>query len=376
MSIDLPFTGERFVPGISGNIFLEHQHRYVLAARIVAGKDVLDIASGEGFGSSLLAAEARSVIGVDISEEAVTHAQKKYRNPRLRFLTGSATAIPLPDASVDVVVSFETLEHISAHEEMLAEIKRVLRPNGVLVMSTPDKAVYSDRPRYSNPFHVRELYRDQFHALLSSQFAHVKMHGQRVNFGSLIIAEDSAGVFTETSSTTLETASGLADPLYLLGVASDDPAGVVTLNGLFSQDIQASEPVLVRVEYELERFMRGNDQSNTAVPHLPDLGQATTAREAALFEDIKWASAKIAAFQRSNWMARAPLFQLFGRMIKARVLYALSRSTLFSDHRRATFFRSAEKRDPMVLSARMDRFCQQFFQRIEDSSSLPAEPGE
>ena len=372
MSIDLPFTGERFVPGISGNIFLEHLHRYVLAARVVAGKDVLDIASGEGFGSNLLAADARSVVGVDISQEAVAHAQKKYRNPRLRFEAGSATAIPIPDASVDVVVSFETLEHISAHEQMLAEIKRVLRPGGVLIMSTPEKAIYSDRPRYNNPFHVRELYRDQFHALLASQFAHVKMHGQRVNFGSLIIAEESPGVFTETNSSTLETVSGLAEPLYLLGVASDDPAGVVTLNGLFSQDVQDSEAFLGR----LERFARGKDIPNLAIPRLRDLGEAATVREAALFEDIKWASTRIAIFQRSNWMARVPLFQLLINVIKARLLYALSRSSLFSHRRRATFFHSAEKRDPMLFASQMDRFCQQFFTRIEQSSSLPTEPGE
>lgn len=376
MSIELPFTGERFVPGITGNIFLEHLHRYVMAARIVAGKDVLDIASGEGFGSSLLAKEARSVIGVDISQDAVMHAAKKYRNPRLRFEAGSATAIPLPDASVDIVVSFETLEHISAHEEMLAEIKRVLRPGGVLIMSTPDKAIYTDRPRYNNPFHVRELYRDEFHALLSNQFAHVRMHGQKVLFGSLIVAEDAVGAFAETNSGTLQTVSGLADPLYLVGVASDDPAAVVTLNGLFSQDVQESEVFLGRLERGLDRFVRGKDIPKQAIPRLRDLEDAATVREAALFEDIKWASAQIAAFQRSNWIARVPFFQLLSNVIKARVLYALSRSSLFSQRRRATFFRSAEKRDPMLFASRMDQFGQQFFKRIEDSRFLSADPRE
>lgn len=374
MPNDLSFTGERFVPGITGNIFLEHLHRYVLAARIVAGKDVLDIASGEGFGSSLLAQDARSVVGVDISQDAVRHAKNKYRNPRLRFEAGSVTAIPLPDASVDVVISFETIEHIADHEVMLAEFKRVLRPGGVLMISTPDKAIYSDRPGYTNPFHVRELYRDQFHTLLSNQFAHVKMHGQKVHFGSLIVAEDASGQFTETNSRTMQTVSGLADALYLVAVASDAPAAAVAMSGLFSQDIQASEAVLVRVEHELERFIAGGDQIKRSMPRLPELDEATTAREAALFEDIKWASAKIATFQRNNWMSRAPLLTLIGRMIKVRLLYALSRSTLFSDRRRATFFRSAEKRDPMLLSARLDRFCQQFFTRIEQSSSLSADP--
>jgi glycosyltransferase involved in cell wall biosynthesis/SAM-dependent methyltransferase len=468
MSMDLPFTGERYVPGITGNIFLEHLHRYVLAARIVAGKDVLDIASGEGFGSSLLAEAARSVIGVDISEDAVTHAQTKYGGPRLRFQAGSAMSIPLPDASVDVVVSFETIEHISGHEEMLAEVKRVLRQGGVLMMSTPDKATYSDASGYVNPFHLRELYRDQFHALLSSQFAHVRMHGQRVSFGSLIVAEDAPGLFAETDSRTMQTVPGLASPLYLIGIASDDPGAAVAMQGLFSQDMQASEPVQVRVEYELKEAQARFDQAlslrdrppaqpeprpasplylvdiapddpavavvmptlfsqdiQTSEPvpapveyalketqvrfeqerrlhgHPPSEAKQSesmlpkslhpeslhpepapqpaepeapkTIREAALFEDIKWMSAEIATLQRSNWMSRASLSKLLRRMIKVRLLYALSRSTLFSDRRRAKFLRSAEKRDPMLLSARLDRFCQEYYARIEQSSSLVAE---
>jgi SAM-dependent methyltransferase len=357
MSMDLPFTGERFVPGITGNIFLEHMHRYVLTARIVAGKDVLDIASGEGFGSSMLAVQARSVIGVDISEDVITHAQNKYSSPRLNFRVGSATAIPLPDASVDVVVSFETIEHIIGHEEMLAEVKRVLRPGGVLVMSTPDKATYSDAPGYVNPFHVRELYRDQFQALLSSQFAHVRMHGQKVGFGSMIVAEDAAGQFAETDSLTMQTVSGLATPLYLVGIASDDPAAAVALQGLFSQDIQSSEPALVRVKYKLEQSLARLDQEARGVLPITvsDVLMPKTAGEAALAEAFKWMSSEIASLQSDNWMSRASLIKLLHRIIKVRLLYALSRSKLFSERRRVKFLRSAEKRDPVLFSARLDR---------------------
>ncbi len=374
MSTDLQFTGERYVPGITGNIFLEHLHRYVLAARFVAGKDVLDIASGEGFGSHLLSEAAASVIGVDISPEAVDHAQQKYGSPRLRFQVGSATAIPLPDASVDLVVSFETIEHITGHEEMLAEVKRVLRPGGALVMSTPDKAAYSDATGYVNPFHVRELYRDQFHALLSSQFAHVRMHGQRVSFGSLIVAEDAPGAFTETDSLTMKASPGLVAPLYLIGVASDDPAAAMAMQGLLSQDIQSSEPVLVRVDFELKQVQERFDaelRRRAPPPAVRDAEKA--ARDAALLADIKWMSAEIARLQRSNWMSRASLAKLLRRMVKVRLLYALSRLGFLSERRRAKFLRSAEKRDPMLLSSRLDQFCQDYFWRIEHSGFLAAE---
>ena len=91
MNENLEFTGERYMPEITGNIFLEHMHRYLLAARFVAGKTVLDIACGEGFGSKILAENASSVVGVDIAAEAVSHARSKYGSDRLTFLVGSVT---------------------------------------------------------------------------------------------------------------------------------------------------------------------------------------------------------------------------------------------------------------------------------------------
>ena len=190
---DLEFTGERYTPEISGNIFLEHMHRYVLAAGFVTGRDVLDIACGEGYGSNFLAATASSVVGVDIAAVAVLHARAKYKSDRLSFLVGSVTAIPLPDASVDVVVCFETIEHIDAQEAMMMEVKRVLRPGGVMIVSTPDKATYTDATGNTNPYHVKELYRDEFGALLAGHFKHQKMHGQKIVFGSAIFADGDTG---------------------------------------------------------------------------------------------------------------------------------------------------------------------------------------
>src|SRR6185295_11024620 len=111
---DLPFTGERFVPGTRGEIWIEHWHRYHFASRWVAGKDVLDIACGEGYGTAFMARRAGRVTGVDISPQAVEHARRTYGTLRnAQFTVGSCTSIPAPDESVDVAVSFETLEHIA-----------------------------------------------------------------------------------------------------------------------------------------------------------------------------------------------------------------------------------------------------------------------
>ncbi|HVO89598.1 MAG TPA: class I SAM-dependent methyltransferase, partial [Casimicrobiaceae bacterium] len=113
----LTFTGERFTPEVRGAIWYEHWHRYCAASRIAAGKRVVDAACGEGYGSLLLAGSAQSVVGVDIGAQAVEHARQRYRAPNLRFECASVTALPLPDASVDVVVSFETIEHLAEQEE-------------------------------------------------------------------------------------------------------------------------------------------------------------------------------------------------------------------------------------------------------------------
>src|SRR5262245_54184375 len=103
----MEFTGERVVPHIEGVIGLQPLHRYLAARRLVQGKRVLDIACGEGYGSDLLAGAAAKVIGVDLDEASVVHARQTYARPNLEFLQGDATAIPIADSSVDVVVSFE-----------------------------------------------------------------------------------------------------------------------------------------------------------------------------------------------------------------------------------------------------------------------------
>src|SRR5579884_1636989 len=140
----MDFTGERYVPAIEGQIKYEHLHRYALCLELVAGKTVLDIASGEGYGAALLASVATSVTGVDVDAATVEHAKHSYYKPNLTFLAGTCERIPLPDSSFDIVTSFETIEHHDKHDEMLDEIKRVLKPGGALIISSPNRLTYSD----------------------------------------------------------------------------------------------------------------------------------------------------------------------------------------------------------------------------------------
>jgi len=182
----MTFTGERFVPHLQGQMYYEHLHRYAVSLPLARGKDVLDIASGEGYGAAFLAMTARSVVGVDIDQVSVSHAAARYPAMNLSFRVGSATQIPLADASIDVITSFETIEHLAEHEQMLSEMQRVLRPHGHLVISSPNRLVYSDERNYANPFHVRELYFNEFRDLLRTFFPEVHIYGQRI-FGACAI---------------------------------------------------------------------------------------------------------------------------------------------------------------------------------------------
>lgn len=243
-SENMEFTGECFVPEMHGNIELEHLYRYLLASQVVAGKEVLDIASGEGYGSAMLAKLAHKVIGVDISKETISQAKAKYRSRNLKFRVGSCSAIPLDDASVDVVVSFETIEHHDELEAMLQEIKRVLRPGGVLVISSPDKLEYSDKPSYQNEYHVKGLYRDEFEALLNSHFKNHSIYGQRVIYGPAFFCEDGARPIQsyELADEQLNPIAGIPSAVYLVAIASDGEFPILD-SGILEQTINETELV-------------------------------------------------------------------------------------------------------------------------------------
>ena len=186
MSKTMEFTGERFTPECVREIWYEHFHRYVLAGELVIGKRVLDAACGEGYGSAHLARTAKTVTGVDISKESIAHASERYRADNLEFQLADGCNLPFKDNEFECIVSFETLEHLEDQSGLLREFRRVLEPDGFLLISSPDKAVYTDRHQNENEFHVRELYRDELEALLAGQFPARRLLRQKLVFQSAI----------------------------------------------------------------------------------------------------------------------------------------------------------------------------------------------
>lgn len=118
--------------------FADHLARYDLAKPLCKDKVVLDIACGTGYGTSILAQVAQTIDGVDIDKDAIELAKKSYVKSNLTYTVGDGTTIPFEDNMFDVVISFETIEHIVEYHNFLKEIKRVLKPGGVLLMSTPN----------------------------------------------------------------------------------------------------------------------------------------------------------------------------------------------------------------------------------------------
>lgn len=232
----LPFTGERFTPECVREIAYEHWHRYAFVRPLAAGRRVLDAACGEGYGSALLARAGGQVLGVDIGADAVAHARSRYAGqPGLRFEQGDATALDgLPDASFDLIVSFETLEHVLAQERLLDGFARLLAPGGLLLVSTPDKHTYTDLTGDVNPHHVRELYRDEFEALLAARFPARRLFAQKLLFQSALWALDEAGGPAQALTQGEHDIAPTLDyaPMYYIAACAQEPSALPALPAL------------------------------------------------------------------------------------------------------------------------------------------------
>lgn len=216
----------RYVPDIHGATTLcpEHHARYRAAATLVAGRTVLDAGCGVGWGSMLLAgAGAESVVAVDISPVAIEAAREREGAEDVDFRVSDLEDLPLEDDSVDVVVCFEAIEHVYRPAVALDEVRRVLRPGGMLLISSPNRGVYPA----GNPFHFHEYTTEELEVELRDRFAEVRVYRQQLHSATILgdapalELDDSAVELSAQVRKVLGTSPGAE--VYAVAMASDVP---------------------------------------------------------------------------------------------------------------------------------------------------------
>ena len=283
----LEFTGERFTPECVREIWYEHMHRYVLAGELVSGLTVLDAACGEGYGSSYLASRASHVTGVDISQDSISHARSRYAAENLDFDVADCRDLPFGDGQFDCVISFETLEHLVEQEALLHEFRRVLAPGGFLMISSPDKAVYSEKLKNENPFHLRELYRGEFEKLLAREFPAVELLGHKLAFHSMIWrlngdaqrphktppAPVSAVFHQDQGKKVARVESPSTQAVYLIALCAADRSFLPTLTEQAWLFDDAAESVYSHYQHEIRKNMSAGAILNSLQDEIEKLKQ-------------------------------------------------------------------------------------------------------
>ena len=271
----IEWTGERCVPWSEDvQVVYEHLHRYSFAAGFVAGKRVLDLGSGEGYGTAMLAETASAVYGLDIDEDSVAHARHRYDLANAQFIEGSAVGLEkhFGQNTFDVVVCFEVIEHVTEHQLVLDGVDHVLEDGGILVISTPDRALYAAASTEPNPFHKWELSRDEFKTMLDARFEHVALWGQTAMAGSYSRRFDDEGRTEEPQEFFIEGIDDdwrrIGEPRlqYMIAVASNTQlprSPLPTVSILMDSNLEVARRLRHRVRLE-EQAKRSEAEAATA----------------------------------------------------------------------------------------------------------------
>lgn len=285
----LDFTGERVVPDdvTHKDLYFEHIARYAFASQFTSGKTVLDVGCGTGYGSAFLACSgATSVVAGDISEDAIAYAMDRFQLSNLNYSLIDATTLQFENQSFDVCVSFEVIEHLEDDESYLSEVYRVLKDEGIFIVSTPNKLLSSPEvEKPYNPFHIREYTAEHLLRTLSNQFPHVQLFGQGYAEGfDFILNENEPELASylpaasipyskDERSTTpfngLEAKPSIQEPPFFVAVCSKMPVTPRSIHiGLSGMDTLA-ETVRARNEW-IEILIAEKDQRDHRIIDLED----------------------------------------------------------------------------------------------------------
>lgn len=259
--------GERLVPGYSGpDMEAEHIVRYSYALHYARGLTVLDCASGMGYGSALLATVAKKVIGVDSAAAVTAEAKRRYSRRNTEFLVGDAQALALKAGAIDLAVCFETIEHVFDPRALLAEIRRVLTPNGTLFVSTPNIQLYGGGNHSGNPFHVHEFEPSEFESTLQEFFPSVQILSQRRR-SVVTIGGDTSEVFDDREDDYGSPADLFASAEYLIAVCGAAAVRLHRATRIYQSDqgalLQEAWSSLASKEQEVQNAWRLVEQRDS-----------------------------------------------------------------------------------------------------------------
>jgi SAM-dependent methyltransferase len=320
------FTGERLVPGqVNQDLWAEHISRYTLAARYAQGVRVLDIGCGTGYGTAFLAQHASQATGIDIAPDAIEHARKEYPQPNLEYLTASATEIPLPDATFDLITAFEVIEHLESWPLLISEARRLLKPDGMFLVSTPNKLYYTESRGAAgpNPYHVHEFEYEEFRSALKEHFPNTIVllqnrsdafvfYPDRTFFPADVVLEGSAG--TPADAYFFLGACSVAKPMDLHSFVFVPQASNLLrirerhIAGLEEQlaDLQAQFNQLLNNHHALEAHLEDQNRWGLQLDQEVQVARERLTQLQKEFEErTAWAlqlNGRVERFENSRWV--------------------------------------------------------------------------
>ncbi len=262
----MEFTGERYVPGAtaSGQLYVEHMSRYAYASTLVRGKTILDVGCGCGYGTHYLALRgAAFAIGIDRAQEAIDFARTTYKHPALRFAVSDAYQLALKDR-FHLVTCFEVFEHVEDPGALLSEMCRVLRDDGLVLISTPNRLTYRKAHSERNPFHFKEYDEDEFIEILKHFFPHSLVFGQFWIEGMFMgRREELSGKVLRSSVLPEEDGKSGAgpqgEPDYFLAICSKCPIQDTILGELVQISIDCKQHRLRDIKTSLSKLEKDFD---------------------------------------------------------------------------------------------------------------------